>query len=256
MTGHGQRLPRRSRRVPVRGFRGVPRPSTFSGVVCVVTEWSRYGVPAPSPPLRSSPVSSSSYQGRHYGGRHRVQTRRARLPRAFSSSFVLPTAAAAALVVTATGATVVADAATPLDPRPRAAARPRWPAPSRSPTRPWSPTSRQRRQAASMQTAALAGPRRGGSPRRPHAQRKAAAEGQGRARGQALGAPDPHLAHHLRLRLALGQDPRRHRPRRPHRHPDLRDVQGRRHRLVLRLELRQQGRDPATGTARSPGTAT
>ena len=52
-------------------------------------------------------MSSSSYQGRHYGGRHRVQSRRARLPRAFSSSFVLPTAAAAALVVTATGATVV-----------------------------------------------------------------------------------------------------------------------------------------------------
>ncbi len=50
---------------------------------------------------------SSSYQGRHYGGRHRVQSRRARLPRAFSSSFVLPTAAAAALVVTATGATIV-----------------------------------------------------------------------------------------------------------------------------------------------------
>ena len=52
-------------------------------------------------------MSSSSYQGRHYGGRHRVQTRRARLPRAFSTSFVLPTAAAAALVVTATGASVV-----------------------------------------------------------------------------------------------------------------------------------------------------
>ena len=52
-------------------------------------------------------MSSSSYQGRHYGGRHRVPSRRARLPRAFSSSFVLPTAAAAALVVTATGASVV-----------------------------------------------------------------------------------------------------------------------------------------------------
>ena len=52
-------------------------------------------------------MSSSSYQGRHYGGRHRVPSRRPRLPRAFSSSFVLPTAAAAALVVTATGASVV-----------------------------------------------------------------------------------------------------------------------------------------------------
>jgi murein DD-endopeptidase MepM/ murein hydrolase activator NlpD len=55
-------------------------------------------------------VSSSSYRGRHYGGRHRVRTRRARLPRAFSSSFVLPTLAAGALVVTATGATVTAGA--------------------------------------------------------------------------------------------------------------------------------------------------
>ena len=48
---------------------------------------------------------SSSYRGRHYAGRHRPSGR-ARLPRAFSSSFVLPTTAAAALVVTATGATV------------------------------------------------------------------------------------------------------------------------------------------------------
>ena len=55
-------------------------------------------------------MSSSSYRGRHYGGRHRVRTRRARLPRAFSSSFVLPTLAAGALVVTATGATVTAGA--------------------------------------------------------------------------------------------------------------------------------------------------
>jgi len=57
-------------------------------------------------------VSSSSYQGRHHGGRHRVPSRRARLPRAFSTSFVLPTAAAVALVVTATGATA-ANPATP-----------------------------------------------------------------------------------------------------------------------------------------------
>ena len=51
-------------------------------------------------------MSSAKYQGRHYAGRHRTSGVRARLPRAFSSSFVLPTAAAAALVVTATGATV------------------------------------------------------------------------------------------------------------------------------------------------------
>ena len=41
-------------------------------------------------------MSSSPYRGRHYAGRHRVSARRARLPRAFSSSFVLPTVAAAA----------------------------------------------------------------------------------------------------------------------------------------------------------------
>jgi murein DD-endopeptidase MepM/ murein hydrolase activator NlpD len=54
-------------------------------------------------------VTTSAYQGRHYAGRHRP-SRRARLPRAFSSSFVLPTAAAAALVVTATGATMAESA--------------------------------------------------------------------------------------------------------------------------------------------------
>ena len=48
---------------------------------------------------------SSSYRGRHHAGRHRVSGR-ARLPRAFSKSFILPSVAAAALVVTATGATV------------------------------------------------------------------------------------------------------------------------------------------------------
>ena len=55
-------------------------------------------------------MSSRSYRGRHYAGRHRVSSRRARLPRALSSSFVLPTTAAAALVVTATGATVAESA--------------------------------------------------------------------------------------------------------------------------------------------------
>jgi len=56
-------------------------------------------------------VSSSTYRGRHYAGRHRVRSRRVRLPQAFNSSFVLPTLAAGALVLTATGATVTADAA-------------------------------------------------------------------------------------------------------------------------------------------------
>jgi murein DD-endopeptidase MepM/ murein hydrolase activator NlpD len=60
-------------------------------------------------------VSSPKYQGRHYAGRHRNSGMRARLPRAFSSSFVLPTAAALALVVTATGATVAESAPVTLD---------------------------------------------------------------------------------------------------------------------------------------------
>jgi murein DD-endopeptidase MepM/ murein hydrolase activator NlpD len=60
-------------------------------------------------------VSSPKYQGRHYAGRHRNSGLRARLPRAFSSSLVLPTAAALALVVTATGATVAESAPVTLD---------------------------------------------------------------------------------------------------------------------------------------------
>lgn len=53
----------------------------------------------------------SSYRGRHYAGRHRVSSSRVRLPRAFSAGFVLPTTAAAALVVTATGASVAESSA-------------------------------------------------------------------------------------------------------------------------------------------------
>jgi murein DD-endopeptidase MepM/ murein hydrolase activator NlpD len=95
---------------------------------------------------------SSSYQGRHYGGRHRVQSRRARLPRAFSSSFVLPTAAAAALVVTATGATVVhpEPPALELDRTQTAIARTEQVADDAMVT-----DLAERRQAASIQTAAL-----------------------------------------------------------------------------------------------------
>lgn len=43
---------------------------------------------------------------RPYAGRHRPASRPSRVPRALSSGFVLPTAAAAALVLTATGASV------------------------------------------------------------------------------------------------------------------------------------------------------
>ncbi|MBR7743594.1 M23 family metallopeptidase [Phycicoccus sp. BSK3Z-2] len=57
-------------------------------------------------------MSSRSYQGRHYAGRHRPQ-RRVRPPRALSAGFVLPSTAAAALVVTATGATVAESAQAP-----------------------------------------------------------------------------------------------------------------------------------------------
>ncbi len=60
-------------------------------------------------------MSSRSYRGRHYAGRHRVRVRGARLPRALSSSFVLPTTAAAALVVTATAATAAESSPLTLD---------------------------------------------------------------------------------------------------------------------------------------------
>ena len=116
---------------------------------------------------------SSSYQGRHYGGRHRVQTRRARLPRAFSSSFVLPTAAAAALVVTATGATVVHP--TPptleLDGAQTAMARTEQVADDAMVT-----DLAARRQAASIQTAALQGRNEQAARAARSAQRKARAK--------------------------------------------------------------------------------
>ncbi|HYH72207.1 MAG TPA: M23 family metallopeptidase [Nocardioides sp.] len=116
---------------------------------------------------------SSSYQGRHYGGRHRVQNRRARLPRAFSSSFVLPTAAAAALVVTATGATVVHP--TPptleLDGPQTAMARTEQVADDAMVT-----DLAARRQAASIQTAALQGRNEQAARAARSAQRKARAK--------------------------------------------------------------------------------
>ncbi|MGL4745390.1 MAG: M23 family metallopeptidase [Dermatophilaceae bacterium] len=60
-------------------------------------------------------MSSPAYRGRHYAGRHRVHVRTARLPRALSSNFVVPTSAAAALVATATGATVAESTPLTLD---------------------------------------------------------------------------------------------------------------------------------------------
>lgn len=67
--------------------------------------------PAVDTPEVPPVVSSRSYTGRHYAGRHRVQ-RRARTPRALSPGFVLPTVAAAGLVVTATGASMAESAST------------------------------------------------------------------------------------------------------------------------------------------------
>ena len=75
------------------------------------------GTPAPdvTPHEVLPTVSSRSYRGRHYAGRHRVSGSRVRLPRAFGAGFVLPTTAAAALVVTATGASV-AETSQPVQP--------------------------------------------------------------------------------------------------------------------------------------------
>jgi murein DD-endopeptidase MepM/ murein hydrolase activator NlpD len=61
-------------------------------------------------------VSSASYDGRHRPpGRHRAPARRVQLPRGLRTEFVLPSAAAAALVVSATGATVVQSSPTFFD---------------------------------------------------------------------------------------------------------------------------------------------
>ncbi len=58
-------------------------------------------------------MSSSSYEGRHRGpGRHRRPSSGPRVPQTFRTGFALPTAAAAALVITATGATVAESAPT------------------------------------------------------------------------------------------------------------------------------------------------
>jgi len=118
-------------------------------------------------------VSSSSYQGRHHSGRHRVPSRRRRLPRALSSSFVLPTVAAAALVVTATGATAAHP--TPptlqLDAPQVAVARTEQVADDAMVT-----DLARRRQAAATQTAALQGRNEQAARAARTAQRKAAAK--------------------------------------------------------------------------------
>ncbi len=128
-------------------------------------------------------MSPSSYRGRHYGGRHRVPTRRARLPRAFSSSFLLPTAAAAALVVTATGASVAHPTPQPLalelDGAARAMARTEQVSDEAMVT-----DLAQRRQAASIQTAALRGRNEQAARAARTAQRKAAAQAAAKAKAE------------------------------------------------------------------------
>ena len=138
---------------------------------------------SPVTPLRFFPVSSPKYQGRHYAGRHRVSGRRVRLPRAFSSSFVLPTTAAAALVVTATGATVAESAPSRSTSR---ASRPRWPAPSRPPTRRRSPTSPSVARPRACRPRPP-GPRRGAAARHPHRQAQGRRRGRARAKAEREG---------------------------------------------------------------------
>lgn len=127
-------------------------------------------------------MSSSSYRGRHYAGRHRVRSSRARLPRAFSSSFVLPTLAAGALVVTATGATVTADAkplTLDLDGTQTAMARTEQVADEAMVS-----DLAARRQDASMQTAALQGRVEEQARAARTAQRKAAAKAKAEREGR------------------------------------------------------------------------
>jgi murein DD-endopeptidase MepM/ murein hydrolase activator NlpD len=128
---------------------------------------------------------SSSYRGRHYAGRHRLSGRRARLPRALSSSFVLPTTAAAALVVTATGATVAeSSAALTLDLTGQQTAIARTEQAADEATTSDLAT---RRQASGMQTAALKGRVEAQQRAARDAKRRAAAEAAARAKAEREG---------------------------------------------------------------------
>jgi peptidase M23-like protein len=129
-------------------------------------------------------VSSPKYQGRHYAGRHRVSGHRVRLPRAFSSSFVLPTTAAAALVVTATGATVAESAPLTLDLSGQQTAIARTEQVADEAT---ASAIAQRRQASGMQTAALQGRAEAQQRATRAAKRKAAAAAAARAKAEREG---------------------------------------------------------------------
>ena len=129
-------------------------------------------------------MSSPKYQGRHYAGRHRNSGARVRLPRAFSSSFVLPTAAAAALVVTATGATVAESAPLTLDLSGQQTAMARTEQASDEAT---ASDIASRRQASGMQTAALQGRVEAQARAARTAKRKAAAAAAARAKAEREG---------------------------------------------------------------------
>ena len=186
---------------------------------------------------------SSSYQGRHYAGRRAALEPSCAPPPCLQLELRPADSGSGG----ARGDRDGCDGGGVGHPRRRPSTSPgasrRSPSPSRRRTRPPTPTSRSavrpprcrppHSRAASRPSS---GPPATRSARRPPPRRAR----QGRARGQALGPAHPHLEHHVGLRLALGHDPRRHRPRGADRHAALRDVQGRGHRLVLRLELRQQ----------------
>ena len=129
-------------------------------------------------------MSSPKYQGRHYAGRHRTSGTRARLPRAFSSSFVLPTVAAAALVVTATGATVAESTPLTLDLSGRQTALARTEQASDEAT---TSDLASRRQASSMQTAALQGRVEAQTRAARNAKRKASEAAAARAKAEREG---------------------------------------------------------------------
>ncbi len=126
-------------------------------------------------------MPSRSYRGRHYAGRHRVHSRRARLPRALSSSFVLPTTAAAALVVTAGAATAAESSPLTLDltGRQTAMARTQQAAEEQAVT-----DLATRRQDAQLQTAALQGRAEAQQRAARDAKRKAKAEAKAKAKAE------------------------------------------------------------------------
>lgn len=129
-------------------------------------------------------VSSPAYRGRHYAGRHRVRSRNVRLPRALSSSFVLPTTAAVALVASATGATVAESAPLTLDltGQQTAMARTQQAASEESTTE-----LALRRQDAAMMSAAVQGRTEAAAKAARAAKRKAAAAAAARAKAEREG---------------------------------------------------------------------